>query len=217
LKNAGIIIVGGFSEVLELAEACGESIVGVIDPDVNADCLGYPILGNDGDAERIHAQHPDAAAFVAVDDPARRAGLVAMYTHAGFGFTNLIHPQARISRTATVGVGVMVQYGAHLSASVRVEDHVRVNVYANLMHGVRVGRCTTVAPNAVVLGRVRIGDGCYIGAHSTILPDVEIGDGSCIGAQATVTKAVAAGSVMVGNPARPHRKSMTPRGTLKKN
>ena len=198
-----VLLVGGFAEVVELAEACGKHIVGLIDPDASTASLGYPILGDDTDAARVHARHPTAAAFVAVDDPQRRARLVELYARAGFAFTNLIHPQAKLSRSATLGVGVMVQYGAHLSSGVRLADHVRVNVYANLMHDVHVGRGTTVAPNAVVLGRVRIGERCYIGAHATVLPDIAIGDGSCIGAQATVTKAVTAGSVMVGNPARP--------------
>ena len=151
MKGERIIIVGGFCEIIELAEACGKRIVGIIDPNADPSAVGYPILGADCDAERIHARHADAAVFVGVDDPQRRARLVAIYTRARFGFTNLIHPQARISPTATVGVGVMVQYGAHLSSYVRVADHVRVNVYANLMHEARVGRCTTIAPNAVVL------------------------------------------------------------------
>jgi sugar O-acyltransferase (sialic acid O-acetyltransferase NeuD family) len=204
-ENDKLIIVGGFSEVVELAEECGKHIIGLIDPNLHREYLGHPVLGADSDAVAIHGQYPDAAAFVAVDDPDHRARLVALYAQVGFRFTSLIHPRAKISRIAAYGVGVMVQYGAHLSANVRVEDHVRVNVYANIMHDAWIGRCTTVGPNAVILGRVRIHEGCYIGAHATVLPDVEIGAGSRIGAQANVTKSAAARSVLVGNPARSHR------------
>jgi sugar O-acyltransferase (sialic acid O-acetyltransferase NeuD family) len=210
--NDKIIIVGGFPEVIELAEACGRRIVGLIDPHLGSEHRGYPVLGMDTDASAIHARYPHVPAFVSLDDPERRAHLVALYTQAGFAFASLIHPQAKISPTATHGVGVMVQYGAHLSADVRLEDHVRVNVYANLMHEVRVGRCTTVAPNAVVLGRVRIGERCYIGAHATVMPGVDIGEGSCVGAHANVTKPVGAGSVVVGSPARPQRTRLAGQG-----
>jgi sugar O-acyltransferase (sialic acid O-acetyltransferase NeuD family) len=164
------------------------------------------VLGNDDDARAIHERYPGVPAFVAVDEPGHRARLVKLYEQAGFRFANLVHPQAKVSPTAAIGQGVIVQYGAHLSANVRLDDHVRVNVYANVMHDVHVGRYTTIGPNAVILGRVRIGEQCYIGAHSTILPEVEIGERSSIGAQANVTRNVKAGSVMVGNPARSRRR-----------
>lgn len=205
-KTESIVIVGGFSEVIELAVECGKRIVGLVDPNLKGEHFGFPVLGDDSAAPEIHRRHPGARAFVAVDEPRHRARLVALYERAGFEFANLIHPQAKISPTAAYGVGVIIQYGAHLSAGVRLDDHVRVNVYANVMHDVDVGRCTTIGPNAVILGRVRIGEQCYIGAHSTILPELEIGKRSVIGAQANVTKRVKAGSVMTGNPARARRR-----------
>ena len=205
-KAESIIIVGGFSEVIELAVECGKRIVGLVDPNLKGEHCGYRVLGDDSAAVSIRDRHPGARAIVAVDEPGHRARLVALYERAGFEFTSLIHPQAKVSPTAVYGVGVVVQYGAHVSANVRLGDHVRVNVYANVMHDVSVGRCTTIGPNAVVLGRVGIGEQCYIGAHSTILPEIEIGKRSIIGAQANVTKRVAAGSVMTGNPARARRR-----------
>lgn len=202
-KAQTILLVGGFSEVIELAEECGRRIVGLIDPHLSGSHLGYPVLGTDDDAAAIGGNHPDVPVFVGLDPPEQRLRLVDLYARAGFRFANLVHPQVRVSRTATVGSGVMVQYGAHLSSNVRLEDHVRVNACANLMHDVTVGRGSTIAPNAVLLGRVRVGARCYIGAQSTILPDVEIGDGAVVGAMANVTKSVAPGTVVVGNPARP--------------
>lgn len=198
-----IILVGGFAEIIELAEECGKRIVGIIDPHLRGTQAGYPVLGADTDAAAIRARFPGVPVFVGLDDPERRRRLVDGYLQAGYAFADLVHPGARLSRTAELGCGVMVQYGAHLSANVRVGDHVRVNVCANVMHDVTVGAYSTIAPNAVVLGRVRIGAGCYIGAHATILPDLEVGEGSVVGAHANVTKPVGAGSVVVGNPARP--------------
>jgi sugar O-acyltransferase (sialic acid O-acetyltransferase NeuD family) len=206
-KAEPIIIVGGFPEVIELALDCGRRIVGVVDPSSGRGDLGFPVLGDDGDAAAIHWRHRGVPAFVAIDDPAKRARLVALYERAGFSFTSLVHPQAKVSPSASMGVGVLVQYGARLAANVRLEDHVRVNVYANVTHDVHVGRFTTIAPNAVILGRVRIGEGSYIGAHSTILPGLEIGSGSVVGAHANVTRRVAARTVVVGNPARVRRGS----------
>jgi len=50
---------------------------------------------------------------------------------------------------------------------------------------------------------VTIGDNVWIGGGAIILPGISIGDDAIIGAGAVVTRDVAAGSAVVGNPARP--------------
>ncbi|MCX6651396.1 MAG: DapH/DapD/GlmU-related protein [Methanomassiliicoccales archaeon] len=49
--------------------------------------------------------------------------------------------------------------------------------------------------------------GASIGAGAIIVCGVTIGEGSTIGAGAVVTKDVAPGTTVVGNPARPTKKS----------
>lgn len=49
---------------------------------------------------------------------------------------------------------------------------------------------------------VVIGRHCFIGARAVILKGVTLGDGAVVGAGAVVTKAVPAGCVAAGNPAR---------------
>jgi maltose O-acetyltransferase len=53
---------------------------------------------------------------------------------------------------------------------------------------------------------VSIGKRVWIGGGAIILAGVTIGDGAVVGAGSVVTKDVAAGAVVVGNPARPVRK-----------
>ncbi|MFT5250259.1 MAG: acetyltransferase-like isoleucine patch superfamily enzyme [bacterium] len=54
-----------------------------------------------------------------------------------------------------------------------------------------------------VKGRVIIEDYVWIATDAIILSNVHIGRGAVIGAGAVVSKNVAAGSIMVGNPAKP--------------
>lgn len=50
---------------------------------------------------------------------------------------------------------------------------------------------------------VSIGEDVWIGGGAILLPGVTVGDGAIVGAGAVVTRNVAAGSRVVGNPARP--------------
>jgi maltose O-acetyltransferase len=54
------------------------------------------------------------------------------------------------------------------------------------------------------LGRpMRIGSGVWIGGGAIVLPGVNVGDDAIIGAGSVVTRDVAAGTTVMGNPARP--------------
>jgi sugar O-acyltransferase (sialic acid O-acetyltransferase NeuD family) len=202
-SSSKVILVGGFVEIVELCEAIGREIVGVLDPELAGTFCGYEVLGSDADAGKIRASVGDIPVVLSPDQPAARQRLSRLYAETGFSTCGLIHPGAMVSRTAQLGAGSVIQHGAHVSALARIGDYVKLNVAANIMHESRIGDFSTVAPNAVVLGRVEIGRGVYIGANATILPEIIVGDGAVVGAGAVVTKNVPAGCIVKGNPARP--------------
>jgi len=94
--------------------------------------------------------------------------------------------------TVTIGAGTLIGPGVQVLAA----DHPRDPV---------------VRRSGLELGRpVVIGDNVWIGAGALILPGVTIGDDAIVGAGAVVTKDVAAGSTVVGNPARPRPVTTSP-------
>ena len=57
-EHNSIILVGGFSEIIELAEACGKTIAGILDRHSGGDYRGYPLLGDDHDADAVLKTFP---------------------------------------------------------------------------------------------------------------------------------------------------------------
>lgn len=96
----------------------------------------------------------------------------------------------------SIGDGVSIQTGCHITRGVTIED------------GVFIG------PGVVTLNDPLkdtglhypiIRKGARVGGGSVILPGVVIGEGAVIGAGSVVTRDVAKGEVAYGNPSRPSR------------
>lgn len=201
--NRNILLAGGFLEMIELCKAAGWRIAGVFHPALNGLHHGIQVLGDDAAAARLFPKFGGVPVVFCPDDPLRRESLHSLYKGFGYRTCTVLHPGAIVSRSARLSNGVVIQHGVHISSNASIGCGAKLNVRANIMHDVVVGDFCTVAPNAVVLGYARIGRGTYVGANSTILPSVEVGEGAMIGAGAVVTRAVPAGAVVAGNPARP--------------
>jgi UDP-2-acetamido-3-amino-2,3-dideoxy-glucuronate N-acetyltransferase len=134
-----------------------------------------------------------------------------------FSFTNLYG--CRIGAGTRVGPFVEIQAGAAVGARCKIQSHAFICDGVEIGDGVFVGhgvmfvndkrpRATTSAGALAgsddwELVRVVVADGASIGSNATIVGPVTIGRGAMIGAGAVVTHDVAAGTVVVGNPARP--------------
>lgn len=103
-----------------------------------------------------------------------------------------------IENDVVVGDRVTVKSGVQLWDGVRLEDDVFV------------GPNVTFTNDRYPRSRVRSGQfeptlvrrGASIGGGATILPGLEIGAEAMVGAGAVVTRAVPAGAIVAGNPAR---------------
>lgn len=199
-----VILVGGFPEMIELVESCGKKVYGIID---NKSCGDYKILGSDDDIHNITDDVKNISLILVPDQPKIRRKLHVLYSNHNFIFSKLQSNKARVSESAQIKMGVVIQSGVNISTNVILGNFVKLNTGCNIMHDSIIGDYTTVAPNAVILGSVEIGNCCYIGSNSTILPTIKICNDVTIGAGAVVTKNISEPGVYVGMPARLMKKS----------
>ncbi|UJP64473.1 DapH/DapD/GlmU-related protein [Mongoliitalea daihaiensis] len=195
-----IVLVGGFSEIIELCYEIQFDKVYVIDrEDVGQNTI---YLGCDDNVNIFFDKVKNIDFCITPDLPIVRKKIFDNLEKYSFRFPRLLSDTAKISRTAIINDGSLVQNGAYISSNVVLGSFVKVNVNACVMHDSKIGSFTTLAPSCTVLGRVSIGEMCYIGASATILPELKICNNVIIGAGAVVTKDITECGTFVGVPAR---------------
>ena len=199
--------------LLDFVEAAGYRVIAFFDndPATASQIKGVPIHhGARGFKRWLAEVRPRAVWFtVAIGGGrgAERLAIQQMLIRAGLRPATLVHPGAIVSSSATIGDGAQVLAGSVIGPRCRLGAATIVNTRASVDHECAVGAGSHVAPGAVLAGCVSLGKRVFIGAGAVVLPRLKIGDDACVGAGAVVTKDVAAGAVVVGNPAAPIRRS----------
>ena len=137
---------------------------------------------------------------IAVGDNRARQMLAQRVT-AG-RWETVVHPRAYVHASATLGAGVVVFAGAVVQPDAVIGDHVILNTGATIDHDCRVEAFAHVAPGAHLAGGVTVGEGALVGIGSAVAPGRSIGAWARVGAGAAVLRDVAAGTTVVGVPAR---------------
>ena len=194
-----IVLIGGFSEIIELCQELHYQEIAVIDrSDVGK---GTVYLGTDESIQGSIHEILDSGFCITPDIPKIRENIYLFYTKYNITYPSLISRNARVSYSAQVARGTVIQYGSFVSSDVVIGAFVKLNVNTCVMHDSTVGDYTTLAPSCTILGKVIIGKHCYIGTGATILPEVSICDAVTVGAGAVVTKDITEPGVYVGIPA----------------
>lgn len=114
----------------------------------------------------------------------------------------IVHPQASVCATASLGAGTQVLAQAVVAADAHIAEACIVNHCASVDHECVLGDGVHLAPGATLCGCVTLGSNVMIGAGAVVLPRVTIGENTLVGAGAVVTRDLPAGVVAAGNPAR---------------
>ena len=113
-----------------------------------------------------------------------------------------IHPNAIISKHATIGEGTVIAPGVIINAAAVIGKHCIINTAAIVEHDCVIEDYVHLSPNSALAGGVSVGEGTHIGIGAKVIQGIKIGKWATIGAGAVIIKDVPDFAVVVGNPGR---------------
>lgn len=198
-----IVGAGGHARsVIDVAEALGKQIEGVIDLNFHnqdENIFGHPVLGG---LEWLTSANSRREIIIAIGDCQRRAEIFEMLNTKSFLISSLVHPSATVSPHASIGKGTLVNVGAIVNAGSKIGMNCIINTGGIIEHEVVVGSHSHIGPGASVAGRVRIGSKVFVGIGARIIDSVVIGDWVTIGAGSIIINDVPATATIAGIPGK---------------
>ncbi|HEY0111893.1 MAG TPA: NeuD/PglB/VioB family sugar acetyltransferase [Allosphingosinicella sp.] len=201
-KNGRLAIFGSGGMGRELYDVAvrampGREIVFVTDHP-NGPILGSSAIGPD---ELLREDE----LIIAVGDSHHRKTVADRFV--GRSFANLHSCNSLVSPSAQIGEGSVVCDFSVVNSSTVIGRHFQGNVFSQVSHDCRIGDFVTLSPRASVNGWVEIGDGTLIGAgaiirNGTPTKRLVIGERATVAMGAVVVGDVAAGTTVMGVPAR---------------
>lgn len=170
-----------------------------------------------GPSSEVHSliEKENAKVIVAIGANAVRRKIVDRLDLEPSQYATVIHKEAIVSPSSTIGVGTVVMPGVIVNAAATIGDHVILNTRLVIEHDCIVEDYAHVSPGSMVTGGVKIREGVHVGAGATVIPTKEIGQWSVIGAGSVVIDDIEEFSTAVGVPARVIKKEENSVKTVK--
>lgn len=209
-KLVGVFGASGFGqEVMPLVRhqlrEDGIDLVFVDDNPSAGELNGYPILTY---TEFLDCPQPEKAISIAIADSGIRDKLTARCLGDNIQLLNVLAENSVCLDEVSIGPGSILCPFVTLTSNIKIGQSFHANIYSYVAHDCVIGDFVTFAPAVKCNGNIIIEDYAYIGTGAILrqgTPDepLVIGRGAVVGMGAVVTKDVPAGTVVIGNPAKP--------------
>ena len=207
MKDIVVIGSGGFSkQVIEIIELINlrkreYSLIGVIDDNkglLGNYVLGYKVIGDTDYLKEISCKKKIYGVIAIAEGKIR--SLIEKKLEK-VSWTNLVHPNAIVSRYVDMGVGNIICGGVVINPNLELGNHCHINIGSTLGHDVTMCDYVTVMPGCRISGNVTLQNKASVGTGSTIIQGLTIKQDVILGAGSVTVKETKPGKVYVGVPA----------------
>jgi len=203
MKDIYIVGAGTYGEAMyELAEDCGYNVVGYYDESdekIGTDVMDVPVIGKLSECKDIQGKK----FIVAIGNNKIRHDIMTDIISKGGDVPTLIHPTAKISKTAVIGKGVYIQMGAVIWTKVEIGDFSIISPNTVIAHHTKIGHSCLISTLCCVGASIEVGAYTMFGIGCIAITGIErVGHNVMLGAGTTVIDNVEDNVLMVGSPAR---------------
>ncbi|MDF8327482.1 MULTISPECIES: acetyltransferase [Aeromonas] len=150
----------------------------------------------------LKSAHRYDLVVVAIGHNATRVNKLRQLQKIGAIISPLVHPNAVVSRYASLGAGTVVMANTVVNPFASVGEACILNTAACIEHDCVLADGVHISPGAKLAGGVNIGLQTWVGIGAQIKQLVSVGDEVVVGAGATVIRDVPHHQIVVGTPAR---------------
>lgn len=199
--NREVIVLGAGGHakvVVSTLEAAGYQVVGLFDDNsarIGSQVLGVPVLGPLAAVTEATTRQ----AVIGIGDNRTRRKLAEQFD---LEWLAVVHPQAYVHASVTLGSGSVVFAGAVVQPDTRIGSHVVLNTSCSVDHDCILEEFVHIGPGSRLAGTIFVGQGAFLGIGSVVLPNRRIGEWSVVGGGGVVVHNPPAHATVAGVPAR---------------
>lgn len=162
--------------------------------------LGFKVLGGGAWLDTPEAKGVEVVFGIGRNQT--RARIFQQLSDKGVRILTVVHPQAVVAGTASLGAGTVVMANASINPDARIGKAAIINTGAVVEHDCELGDFAHISPNAAMGGGAKLGMGAWLGLGATVNPGISVGARTTVGAGAAVVKDLPEDCIAVGVPAR---------------
>jgi sugar O-acyltransferase (sialic acid O-acetyltransferase NeuD family) len=181
-----IILIGGgghCKSCIDVIESTKEyKINGILDivEKKGTKVLGYEIIGNDNDIEKLKNTYCFLITIGFIEHPNKRVPILDLLRKHGADMETIISPNAIVSTYAKIGKGSIIMHHALVNAGAVIGENCIINSKALVEHDCIVEDNVHISTGVILNGGVRVGSNTFIGSGAIIVQNTHIRTGSFI-------------------------------------
>ena len=195
-----LIIVGAGGHGKSIANNAyqnGYTEIFFVDDVTVGECMGFPIIGNSEDIEKLNDGKTDFV--IGIGNNVIRKKVAEKYD---VNWVTIIHPSAQIAINVSIEKGTVVMAGAVVNVCSTIGEHCIINTNSVVEHDNIIGNYVHISPNVALGGTVQIGNNTHIGIGASVSNNIDVCSDCMIGAGAVVVRNISESGTYMGVPAR---------------